>query len=291
MWSYRSRRGTESLICEYYLTSRISQCATVSLTLLFALQIVLTESIFGAAFGPQSSMGRPYYTTTGASREAIMSFRGKAYGLNGAVLAATGIADHAAFVEEAEERLAESFAGDAKGATASSTYIGGESRVHSPSAGYMTAAIAFPVSGGSTMAKVLKHCLVIGGADAFESSGLLGVYAGGAGTEGAAVVDSLCSTLTAAPKKDVIKRAIALAKAEVLFGLEGDAKSLAEAMTASVLESGSFSPAGVAEAFSGLTEAKVSKAYAEMLKANPALAAVGDLSAVPYQATLASRFS
>lgn len=67
-------------------------------------QVALTDQIYAAAYGAQSSLGRSYYTA-GASRPSIISFREITYTLNGAVLAATGIADHEAFVRMVEDEF------------------------------------------------------------------------------------------------------------------------------------------------------------------------------------------
>jgi len=65
---------------------------------------------------------------------------------------------------------------------------------------------------------------------------------------------------------------------------------LAEAMTASVLETGNFSgPADVAKAYDAVSDSQVKNALSSMLKSSPSLAAVGDIVSVPYLATVASR--
>jgi hypothetical protein len=63
-------------------------------------------------------------------------------------------------------------------------------------------------------------------------------------------------------------------------------------MTASVMETGSFTDATtVAKSYDSISDSDVTNAVALMLKSNPSLAAVGDISMVPYQGTFASRFA
>jgi predicted Zn-dependent peptidase len=254
-------------------------------------QVVLTENLYAAAYGAQSVAGRPFYVP-GASTDAVVSFRDRAYGLNGAVLAATGIDDHSTFCMEVSELLADSPAGSAEG-PAPLTYTGGESRL-AAAAGYAHVALAFKGPESSAVSNVVKHLLTIAGAEAgvsgFTAAGIVGVYAGSPAAGG--IVDSMCAALTGAVSADAVKRAKGLAKAEALFALDGGSASLADAMTASILESGAFSgPAEVAKAYDAVTDAQVKDALAGMLKSTPSLAAVGDISAVPYLSSVASRFS
>jgi predicted Zn-dependent peptidase len=256
-------------------------------------QIVLTEQIFAAAYGGQSPMGRPYYCADASTYE-IASFRNRGYGLNGAILAATGIMDHASFCTEVEELLKESPAGTPDVAPAAA-YIGGEARIAAPSAGFAHVALAFEANFSIAMRNVLKHCINLAGAavgvSGFETHGLVGGYAG-APSEGAGALDSaITDAMTAKPSTEVIIKAKTLAKAEAMFALDCGSKGLAAAMTANVMESGSFTnAAAVALAYDSITEKDVSSALASILKTNPSVAAVGDISVVPYQGTFASRF-
>jgi len=115
-------------------------------------QIVLTENLYAAAYGPQSTAGRPFYYS-GLSTEGIISFRDRTYGLNGSVLTATGIKDHSAFCTQVTEALSEARAGSSD-APPAMDYLGGESRVAAPSAGYAHVAMAFkgPSTSASDMA-------------------------------------------------------------------------------------------------------------------------------------------
>jgi predicted Zn-dependent peptidase len=256
-------------------------------------QVVLTEQLFAAAYGGQTPLGRPFYCTDASTYE-IASFRSRGYGVNGAILAATGIKDHGAFCTEVEEMLKGSPTG-ASGAAPAATYIGGEARLSAPSAGFAHVALAFEANFSIAMRNVLKHCVTVAaaksGVSAFESAGLVGVY-GGAPSEGAGALDgAITDALTANPSKETINKAKTLAKAEALFALDCGSKGLAAAMTAGVMESGSFANASaVAQEYDSITEKAVSSALAAMLKTNPSLAAVGDISVVPYQGTFASRF-
>uniref|UniRef100_A0A7S1Z109 Peptidase M16 N-terminal domain-containing protein n=1 Tax=Trieres chinensis TaxID=1514140 RepID=A0A7S1Z109_TRICV len=252
-------------------------------------QIALTEQIYAAAFGAQTSMGRPFYSS-GASKQAVRSFREANYGLNGAVLAATGVEDHEAFVRAAEHQFSESPVGDASAPSDAPAFIGGEARIQA-SIGYAHVAIAFPAPASSALASVVKHCLAISGAEAFAGPGIVGVYGGADSAGVAGIVDSLCAAALVSPSAAVVERAKNLAKAEALFALDGGSQSLAEAMTASVMETGTFSVAGVSEAYDAVTEADVAAAFGDMKKAGPAVASVGDIASVPYHATIASCFS
>lgn len=248
-------------------------------------QIVLTENLFAAAYGPQSPAGRPLYGMA-CSTPALKAFRARAYGLNGAVLSATGVKDHSAFCTQAETLLADSPKGTAEAAPGM-TYLGGESRVAVPGSGYAHVAIAFAAPESPAVCDVLVKALSLSGASSFSSCGLIGVYAGS--DSPSTVIDSLIATLTTKLPPDVIKRAKTMAKAEAMFALDGGSQSLASAMAASVLRSGTFTGAAdVAKSYDAVSDKVVSDALAAMLKSNTALAAVGDIAAVPYQATVSA---
>lgn len=251
-------------------------------------QVALTDQIYAAAYGAQSSMGRSYYTA-GASRPTMMSFRERAYTLNGAVLAATGVADHEAFVRMVEEEYPG--AGDAATAppaAATAEYMGGEARLSAPSTGYAHVALAFQGPTSAPVMSVLKHCL---GASAFAAPGIIGVYGGGAPADASASIDALTTAVGAAPSADAVEAAKAIAKAEALTALAMGSKSLADAMTASVLDSCGFSAQALADSYDAISADDVSMAHAAMLKSKVSLAAVGDIASVPYHATIKSRFA
>jgi ubiquinol-cytochrome c reductase core subunit 2 len=250
-------------------------------------QVALTDQIYAAAYGAQSALGRSYYTA-GASAPSIQSFRERAYSLNGAVLAATGVSDHEAFVRMIEEEYPSAAGAVEAGEQVKSGYLGGEGRVSAPSTGYAHVALAFEGPTSATLTNVLKHTL---GASAFAVPGLIGVYGGSSPAEAAATIDALSKVVGTAPSADVVEMAKADAKAEAMAALAQGSKGLADAMTASVIDSCGFSASALAESYDNITADDVSKAAAAMLKSKMSLAAVGDISSVPYHATIASRFS
>lgn len=258
-----------------------------------SVEIVLTEQIFAAAYGASSPMGRPFYCNDAGTYE-IASFRSRGYGLNGAVLAATGVKDHAAFCTEVDALTVEAPKGDGSPAP-SASYIGGEARLLAPSIGYAHVALAFEAKGSSALRNVIKSCFGLVGKEAgvaaFEAGGLVGVYAG-APSEGAGSIDAaLTDTVTAKLTPDIIAKAKAVAKADATFALDCGSKGLAAAMTAAVLETGSFTDAAtVAKSYDSIMDKDVTAAISAMLKTRPTLAAVGDIGVVPYQGTFASRF-
>jgi hypothetical protein len=95
--------------------------------------------------------------------------------------------------------------------------------------------------------------------------------------------DSLKASL-ATPSSAIIKRAKALARAEACLGLENGSQALAAAMTKGVLETGRFG--GLSAAYDAVSDKDVLDVFAAMQKSNPSLAAVGDLSYVPYHASI-----
>lgn len=255
-------------------------------------QMVLTESLFAAAYGPQTPGGRPFYYAD-QSFDVIKGFRERTYGLNGAILTATGVKDHAAFCNAAADLLSDAPAGSADTST-SMSYLGGETRIAAPSAGYAHVALAFEGPSSSVLAGVVKQLFTLSGLEVgvsgFSTPGLVGVYAGSA--DASSLVDSMTSVVTATTAPELVKRAKTLAKAEALSALDGGSQALAEFMAASVMDTGNFSgPADVAKAYDAVTDAQVQDVVSKMLKSNPSLAAVGDIGSVPYQASVASRFS
>eukprot|EP00978_Attheya_sp_CCMP212_P017228 scaffold45757_cov56-Attheya_sp.AAC.3 len=255
-------------------------------------QIALTEQLFAAAYGAQSTMGRPFYMA-GASAEGVKSFRASQYNLDGAVLSATGISDHAAFVTAVEEGFSDLPGGSGK-QSAAAAYIGGEARVHAPSTEYAHVALAFEGPQNSALLHVMMTYLTMNSADnltGFAAPGLVGIYGGAPSAAASNIVDSLCTTLTGAPLPGNIEHAKAIAKADAVFALDAGSRSLAEAMTGSVLEKGSFSASGLAASYDSITTDDVTSAFAALVKSSPSMAAVGDISSVPYHATVAARFS
>ena len=249
-------------------------------------QVSLSDQIYAAAYGAQSSMGRSYYTA-GASRASIIAFRERNYSLNGAVLSATGIADHEAFLRMVEEISPSAAPAAAESAEGDVPYMGGEARVSAPSTGFAHVALAFQGPTSAPLMNIMKHCL---GTGAFAAPGIIGVYGGSEPSGASSTVDALSNAVGSAPSADIIAQAKAAAKTEALTALDSGSKSLADAMTASVLDSSGFSAKALAESYDAITAEQVAKAHAAMLKSKMSLAAVGDISDVPYHATIASRF-
>ena len=254
---------------------------------------VVSDSIFSAAYGGQSSLGKSLYSSSSSS-VGIQSFRHKAYGLNGAILAATGIEDHESFVKAVEEGLSESVVGEAP-TVIESTFLAGETRVDAPSTGVAHVALAFQGPKGNTaLLNIVQQCIELspGSVSAYASStsGLVGLYS--ASADGAAVTDELCSIMTSIPSADVVARAKNVAKANALFGIDGgDSASLAGIMTDSVGETGSFGYAEMAAAYDAVSVDQVQALFTALGGSAPALAAVGDLTSVPYHGSIVTRFS
>jgi len=261
-------------------------------------QTVLTESLYSAAYGPQSNLGKSFYAE-GASTDAIIAFRKENYGMNGAILSATGVSDHDAFVKSVSDGLAGANPGpatieDEETATASA-YIGGETRLFAPSSGYTHLALGFEgPAASSALRNVMKYCLSLsssGAVSGFTAPGLIGLYTSAPASSAATLLDSISEVLTSSLTDELVERAKGLAKAEALFALDGGSKSLASAMSTSVLETGSFSASHTAATYDGISKADVTAAMTAALKSNPSVAAIGDITAIPYQAVIAARFS
>lgn len=260
-------------------------------------QTVLTEAFYAAAYGAQSDLGKAFYETPTASLAGIQSFRDANYGINGAVLSATGVSDHAAFVSAVSEAFADANTGNAS-ETSSPIYMGGETRISAPSSGYTHIAVGFEGASSSTpLQKVLQSYLSLcssSDASSFTSPGLMGLYASSPASSSSTLLDSISSTIDTSMKVDdaVLKRAKNLAKAEALMSLEnGSSLELAQTMSSSVLESASFSTGEVSESYDGITKADLSQTLEAAIKSNVTVAVLGDLKDVPYHAMIASRFS
>jgi len=257
---------------------------------------VISDSIFAASFGAQSSLGKSLYNST-ASTVGMQSFRQKNYALNGAVLAATGIDDHQSFVKAVEESLSESHVGNAPSPTTPCAFMGSETRIDAPSVGKAYVALAFNAPKVTPLLNIAQQCIELSASEgssvsayASSKSGLVGLYA--SSTDGSGITDELCSIMTSVPSTDIINRAKSLAKTKALLSIDGsDSKSLAGIMTDSVIESGSFGYAGVAASYDGVSVDQVQQLFKSLAGSTPALAAVGDLSSVPYHGSLVSRFS
>ena len=258
------------------------------------LMSVVSDSIYAAAYGAQSPLGKSLYSSS-SSFAGIHSFRQRVYGLDGAVLAATGIDDHESFVKAVEEGFSESFVGTNTPAPESS-FVGGETRISAPSVGASHVSLAFQgPKNASALLSVVQQCIEMtseGTVSAYSSakSGLVAAYA--SSTDGAAVTDQLCAVMSTIPSADVITRAKNVAKANALLSVEGsDSQILASAMTDAVMESGSFSSAELAATYDAVSVDQVQAVFSALAGSQPALAAVGDLATVPYHGSVASKFS
>jgi hypothetical protein len=143
------------------------------------------------------------------------------------------------------------------------------------------------------MRSVLKHFFSIAGASAgvtgFATTGLVGVYAGAPSQGVGSIESAIIGTMTSKATTEAVSKAKILAKAEAMFALDCGSQGLAAAMTAGVMESGSFTnAAAVAASYDAITEKDVTSTLASVLKTNPSLAAVGDITSLPYQGTFAS---
>lgn len=264
-------------------------------------QTVLTESLYSAAYGPQSVLGKSFYNSS-APLSAIQSFRESTYGMNGAILSATGVSDHDAFVQSVSESFADANPGPSISGSEESTsdessaYMGGESRIFVPSSGYTYLALGLegPTS-SSALRNVIKYCLSLsdGTSIGFTAPGLVGIYTASPASSASTLLDSVSTVLDPSYfTEELVARAKQLAKAEALFTLEsGNSLSLSNAMAASVLETGSFGVSHTAEMYDGITHADVMSAMTVALKSNPSVAAVGDIMEIPYQAAIAAKLS
>lgn len=159
-------------------------------------QTVLTEQLYAAAYGAQSSLGKSFFASS-ASEDGIKSFRERNYGMKGAVLAVTGVKDHDAFVKSVSEGFLEANPGLSAETSVASDYMGGESRLFIPSSGYTHVALAFegPTS-NTALNNVLKFCFTLCADDSthvsgFSTPGLIGLYASTPAPLASTIMDSI----------------------------------------------------------------------------------------------------
>jgi len=239
-------------------------------------EIVLTEQLFGAAYGPQSLMGRAFYSS-GATVDTIKSFRERAYGLSGAILAATGIHDHNTFCVAVEGGLEEAIQGESIEDTVGPSYMGGgEARTHVASMDIAHVALAFKDPQSAALSSILRECLSLQ-TTSFSSDGLIGVY----GSD----VDAMCEALLQRPSEDSITRAKMVLKTKVLIAAENsESYDLAKALTSQVSDGTTLS------AYDEISNADIMTAYDAMLTSGLTMSSVGNLNSVPYQGTVVTRF-
>jgi len=259
-------------------------------------QVVLTENIYSAAFGSHTAMGRPYFVdTSSVSVDALKSFRARTYELNGAVLVATGIKNHADFVAKSTEAFSNATVGNPV-EQIKAVYQGGESRI-SANTPLVHVSLSFDASSCSTpLQNIVKHCFNLSRADISSfvaDQGLVGVYWGGDTGSASTMLDNMCDAVASLPNDEIIAKATEAAKREDLFALEcGDSKTLAGLITKSVLKSETCtSAAEIVQSYDSITKQSVQHAFAAILKTKPSLATVGNTGTVPYVGAIESRFS
>jgi len=249
-------------------------------------EVMLNEAIYASAFGAQTPMGRPFYSA--CSDKSLVSFRASNYVLDGAVLAGTGV-NHEDFTAEAVSILSDLGVASKSPATNESKYLGGESRVAMPTSGYAYVALSMAGPTDSpVLLSVLKHCYALSGVSAFASPGLVGVYGSSAAAGAGALTDSLRAAVGATFSSAIIKNAKAAAKAEAIYTAEGGSKGLADLMSTSVMYTGSFCIQSLGAAYDGISEKDVHDAVAGMKTSGISLAAVGEISGVPYLGSISA---
>jgi len=247
---------------------------------------MLNEAIYASAFGAQTPMGRPFYSA--CSDKSLVSFRASNYVLDGAVLAGTGV-NHEDFTAEAVSILSDLGVASKSPATNESNYLGGESRVAMSTSGYAYVALSMAGPTDSpVLLSVLKHCYALSGVSAFASPGLVGVYGSSAAAGAGALTDSLRAAVGATFSSAIIKNAKAAAKAEAIYTVEGGSKGLADLMSTSVMYTGSFCIQSLGAAYDGISEKDVHDAVAGMKSSGISLAAVGEISGVPYLGSISA---
>jgi len=240
--------------------------------------MVLTERLYAAAYGMQSSLGRPLHVPC---KEDGRAFRERGYTLGNAFLTATGT-NHEDFVRTVENALPETRSPAEEGRA---TYMGGESRLFFEAAPRV--ALAFQVEATAAQRRVLKHSIaLLSGLPSFESEGIIGLY--GVGEK---ALDEMCLSLTTPLGEDLVQKAKGRARAEAVFGMQDGSRKLADAMTEAVMETGGFSVENVINGYHDMDVQVVLDLMGRALASNPAMAAVGDISNVPYHATLKARLS
>mmetsp|Transcript_10428 Transcript_10428/g.15047 ORF Transcript_10428/g.15047 Transcript_10428/m.15047 type:complete len:445 (-) Transcript_10428:1023-2357(-) len=258
-------------------------------------EVSLTEAIFSASYGGESTIGRPFCNAA-CTAAGLVSFRQRNYVFDGSILAATGV-QHATFVKEVEGALGEvPSTAHLPPATAAANFFGGEARLFAPAGGSAHVALSVSATGSSKTLSVLKHCLSLSsGVSAFAVPGLVGVYGTAAAAEAGKLTDSLLAALGKSLTDDVIQRAKINAKAEAMFALENGSKSLSEYLTCSRLDKmtmnvpymDAFTAASVATAFDDITSKEVHDAFIK--KAGFSLAAVGEIQNVPSHRSISSK--
>jgi len=277
-----------ALDCKYEkwdVADAISYAKTEAMVAAANPELMLTEGLFTAAYGDASPMSNSvYYADGGASRAGVMSFREREYyGGGSAVVAATGIEDHDAFVAAVADAFEEY--GSDVGGSSSGVYRGGEYRLAAPTGG-ANVALAFEAPSDPIVCDVLKHCLASSGVSVFASDGLIGVYGDSDAAGAATLTDSLVEALASPINSDLVAAGKISAKASALFEKEGDGSySLATSLTMNACDS-----QDVAALYDECPAEAVIAAASAMVKTNLSVSALGSIDLVPYQATLSAKF-
>lgn len=253
--------------------------------------LMLNEGLFTAAYGDVSPMSNSiYYGSGGASRAGVMSFREREYyGGGEAVVAATGVEDHDAFVAA----VADAFGGYGADSVvgASGSYRGGEYRL-ATSSGKAHVALAFAAPSDPVVCDILKHCLAASGCDTFASDGLIGVHGESDAAGAATLTDSLVEALAAPISVEQIVSAKNSAKMNALLALEGYGSfSLANSLTIGAIAGSGNDAQDLASVYDEVPNEMVMAAATSLTKGNLSVSALGSIASVPYHATLSTKFA
>lgn len=252
---------------------------------------MLSEGLLLAAYGDASPMSNSmYYGDGGASRAGVMSFREREYyGGGDAVVAACGIADHDAFVAA----VADAFEGYGSSSIegASGEYRGGEYRLATAS-GKANVALGFAAPADPIVGDILKQCLAASGYTAFVNEGVIGVSGDSDAAGAGLLAESLADVLAAPVSAEQVATAKSMAKAEALLAMEASGcQSLVEQLTLSAVSGSPNDSQDITTIYDEVTPESVIAAASEMTKGNLSVSALGSIAAVPYQATLSTKFA
>uniref|UniRef100_A0A7S2JT78 Peptidase M16 N-terminal domain-containing protein n=1 Tax=Leptocylindrus danicus TaxID=163516 RepID=A0A7S2JT78_9STRA len=255
---------------------------------------VCEESIYVAAYGDASSMSNSVYCSNAISRDVVASFREREYygaASADAVLVATGVADHDAFVAAVTAAF-----GTKEGASSTplkGEYRGGESRVPVEGASKTYLRLAFAAPYCALVQDIIVATLQAQGVEAFAQDGVLGVSGDANVASTSELVDTLVAALAAPITAESAAKGKLLAKASALMALEGTSStSLAQSLTTgAVLGTEAYTPQDLAAAYDDIAVETVVAEAAKMKESVLAVSAVGGgLAAVPYHPTLAAMF-
>lgn len=143
-------------------------------------QLLVTEEMHTAAYGPAASLGRPLFCPTSNFPQidpaTLLQFIDTHYTASRMVLSAAGV-DHDEFVTQAERyfsdlSIAPTF-GDAPAELEPTKYIGGERRLEVNDTDLSSVAVAFEVGGwhDDDLVPVCVLHTLLGGGDAFSAGG------------------------------------------------------------------------------------------------------------------------